>query len=531
MREPEHLEIGASAAIGGERDAASVGRPLGLQVAVAVVRQAAEVRAVHVHDVQIGDAALATAEGDALAVRRPCRPGDALEPQVAPRLALGLDVEQIQHVAAAALRGEGQLLSVGGKRALRVQEPQLLEIRIERALDQALDASAGFGVAEPEVDKDLAAGEAAVREERDVLAVVRQRRRQEDLAAAPAVGEQGLREFARPLELGNLGQVLDLEGFAPLVAEVLQRDAQLAPERALHADDRDGVHDLPDGFVAPALRDVGPECVAEPVREVTVGLLRHLLDGGNVPVQRRVAHPRVRERCARPERQILRHALGEPERRQVLREVLQAAARLAAGEDVVLEGVHHLVRQHVLEAAIIAGEVQQHAVAQRFSDAAGALSEIAGDVVLAEIRARREEHDRLLLAELVIEHARQTRVRPLCHARRVDRGLALLRVPVDQEVLGLGHVPVELVVLHLILAEIALRACRHRGHRRENDRGPRDAPATLHATLPANSIMLVSSRGLRGDRYHLGIVPESLQLVEAPERRVEQMNDEIDVVE
>ncbi len=35
----------------------------------------------------------------------------------------------------------------------------------------------------------------------------------------------------------------------------------------------------------------------------------------------------------------------------ILRQVLQAVAGLAAREDVVLERVHHLVREHVLEAA------------------------------------------------------------------------------------------------------------------------------------------------------------------------------------
>ena len=94
----------------------------------------------------------------------------------------------------------------------------------------------------------------------------------------------------------------------------------------------------------------------------------------------------------------------------------------AAREDVVLEGVHHLVREHVLEAAIVAGEVEQHAVTLRFGHAGGALAEIAGDVVLSEVRSRREQHDRLLLAELMVQNPRQPGVRALGHPRRDDRG-------------------------------------------------------------------------------------------------------------
>ena len=101
--------------------------------------------------------------------------------------------------------------------------------------------------------------------------------------------------------------------------------------------------------------------------------------------------------------------------------------RLAAREDVVLELVHHLVREHVLEAAEVAGERQDHAVAQRLGDAAGAFAEIAGDVVLAEVGARGEEDDRLLLAELVAEDPRQPGVGALGHAGGVHRRRRALR--------------------------------------------------------------------------------------------------------
>ena len=71
-----------------------------------------------------------------------------------------------------------------------------------------------------------------------------------------------------------------------------------------------------------------------------------------------------------PSDEVLGHALHEPERRIDLRERLQPVAGAAAREDVVLERVHELVRQHVLEALVVAGERKEHAVAQRLGHAA-----------------------------------------------------------------------------------------------------------------------------------------------------------------
>jgi hypothetical protein len=65
--------------------------------------------------------------------------------------------------------------------------------------------------------------------------------------------------------------------------------------------------------------------------------------------------------------------------------------------------VNHLVGEDALEAPEIAGERQDEAVARRLRHTADTFTQIAGDVVLAEIGAGREENDRLLLAELVPE--------------------------------------------------------------------------------------------------------------------------------
>jgi hypothetical protein len=177
-------------------------------------------------------------------------------------------------------------------------------------------------------------------------------------------------------------------------------------------------------------------------------------------LHRRVAHPRVGLRVVVAERQELGHPLHEPERRAHARQPLEVRARLAAREDVELELVHHLVREHVLERAIVARERLGHALSQRVGGAARSLAQVAEHVALGEVAAAREEEKRLLLAELVLQQARQPRIRALGHAGGVHGGLALRGVVVHEEVLGLDHPPVEAVVLHEVLAEIQLRPGR-----------------------------------------------------------------------
>ena len=102
--------------------------------------------------------------------------------------------------------------------------------------------------------------------------------------------------------------------------------------------------------------------------------------------------------------------------------------------------------------------------------------------------ARREQHERLLLAELVVEQPGQARVRALRHARRVIRRGGFLGVVVDDEVFGLELRPLEAVVLDLILPEIVLGAQRRAsGHqkREARDESQTPAPDRRHAPIPA----------------------------------------------
>ena len=67
-----------------------------------------------------------------------------------------------------------------------------------------------------------------------------------------------------------------------------------------------------------------------------------------------VAKPRRRQNVVGSKRQVLRHAFHKPIRRIDLIERLNIRAGFAARENVVLELVHHFVREHVFEAAEIA---------------------------------------------------------------------------------------------------------------------------------------------------------------------------------
>ncbi len=357
VRKAQIREVRTRTLIRREGDHRSVGRPLRLLVRELIVRQLREILAVRIDRVEIRDAALVAGEDEMLPVRRPARADDAVQRKLDLRDALApLHIEQVEHFLPAAERGEGERLPIRREGALRIQNSDFLIVRIEGALHEARDSLSGFCVAEPEVDEYLALEEASIRQERDVLAVGRERRREEDLAAADLLRKQWLREVARAVEIRNLRQILHLHRFLPFVAKILERLARFLLEGALDAHGRNVGHDRADDLVAEAAGDVRPQRLAVTIRIVAIGILVHLDDRGQVAVDRGIAHHRGRARVVGAEREILGHTLHEPERRIHLRELGDPAARAPAREDVELELVRHFVREHVLEAAIVAGE-------------------------------------------------------------------------------------------------------------------------------------------------------------------------------
>jgi hypothetical protein len=167
--------------------------------------------------------------------------------------------------------------------------------------------------------------------------------------------------------------------------------------------------------------------------------------------------------------QVLGHPLGEPEGVvQPLRRLLQPAPGAPGAGDVVLEGVHQLVPQHVVRLLDGAAEGLDDALLEHLRHAAGALAQVAGDGVLLEVRGAGVQDQRLAVLELVVQDAREPRVPPLHLPGRVARGDFLFRVEVHVEVRRPQDAEVELAVLHLVLPEVLRgrgRCVRRRGYR------------------------------------------------------------------
>ena len=125
---------------------------------------------------------------------------------------------------------------------------------------------------------------------------------------------------------------------------------------------------------------------------------------GQVVLEDRVAQPHRGFRRRRAEREVLRHALHEPERRRHRRDDLHVRAGLAVGEDVELELVHHFVREDVLRLLQRPLQEQHVPLAEEVGDTLGALAHLGG-VGLPEIGGGGVQDDGLPLGELVVQDA------------------------------------------------------------------------------------------------------------------------------
>ncbi len=150
---------------------------------------------------------MCAAERDLPVVGRPHRTPDRVDGrQIDSPLHRGAgDVHQVEHVLAFPVGRKRQQSSVVGEGALRIEKPQLLEIRVGGAFDQTLYSFAGAGVSEPEIDEQLAALLVSIGEESDAISVLGEGGRQKDLASALLLSEQRLREGARPVQHCRLG--------------------------------------------------------------------------------------------------------------------------------------------------------------------------------------------------------------------------------------------------------------------------------------------------------------------------------------
>src|SRR5258706_16125802 len=164
-----------------------------------------------------------TAERDLFVVRRPYRTPDRIDGRQidARRHSCPGDIHQVHHVLAIPLRCKRDHPAVVRKRALRIEKSKLLEIRIEGAFNESLDALAGARVSQPEIDEQLAALEAAIRQERNAITVGGERRCEEDLASASLLGEQRLGECAWPVENCGLRKVIRANRLPTFVPQLM----------------------------------------------------------------------------------------------------------------------------------------------------------------------------------------------------------------------------------------------------------------------------------------------------------------------
>ena len=491
VAEPQLPEVRLGAAVGGEGDRLAVGRPGGLEIGVLVPREAAQVAAVRADDEEVREAAVVAREHELLAVGRPGGRREPVERHLdAPHLVAPLGVEDDEVVLILVLRRDGEVATVGGEGARRVDEAQALVVVVERRLHEAAQHSPRLRVGEVEIDEEGI----PLPEKGDLASVRRERGREMQRPIGALLREHRLRHAAGAVVLAQLGEVGRLHGVPPLVREVLEREPEGALERPRHAARRRALEDLADHLVAPLLADVRPQGVAEAVGE-DPRIVGELLDRGEVPLERRVPQPHGRVGVDGADRQVLRHPLHEPQRRVDADDRPDAGAGVAMTEHVVLELVHHLVLQHVLELAVGPRERQHHAVLEELRDAARGFADLApDDVRLLEVGAGGVQDDGLAALELVVQHARQPGVGPLRHARGVERGGVLLLVEIHLEVLGLDDLEVEGPVLDLVLPEVlrrerrraAQRERRQRGHQRPSHEGHPSRRGSPGATTGAS---------------------------------------------
>ena len=171
-------------------------------------------------------------------------------------------------------------------------------------------------------------------------------------------------------------------------------------------------------------------------------------------LERGVTQPHGRFGIDRAARQIFRHPFHEPERGVDAHQRLHAGAGAAAAVHVVLELVHHLLLEDVLELGVRPGEGQHCAMLEELRDAAQAFTRGVDHVGLLEIGLRRVENDRLPALELMMQNARQPGVGALGHARGIQGADTLVGIVVDVEVLGLNRLETEVAVLNLVLTEV-----------------------------------------------------------------------------
>ena len=183
--EAQQIEIRRAAPVGHERDGLAVGRPRGVEIGEFIVGEPAQPGSVSIDNEEIGEAVAEAGEDELRPVWRPLRRLQPVQADVdAAIFPAALHVENHQVIAVLTLGRDREVAAVGRERSRRIDEAQALVVVVLRRFHQsALDAS-GLGVRQPEIDEEAA----LISEVCNVLAIRRQRRRQEDAPARVPLG-------------------------------------------------------------------------------------------------------------------------------------------------------------------------------------------------------------------------------------------------------------------------------------------------------------------------------------------------------
>ncbi len=235
--------------------------------------------------------------------------------------------------------------------------------------------------------------------------------------------------------------------------EGIGSDTKHLTDRGIESAPRSGcTEQLRHGFVSPATPDICQERLTVPVREES-GIVELTEAGQRVlcRVRKGPAHPHRGQGIDGAERGVFCHAFDEPERELCGR----GDAGLPVAGDVILERVGQLVTDDVVEVAQCSADGKDDAPPQRLRDAPGTLPQIAPHRVgLSEFLRTGVENERLPPLELVIKERGKPGVPAFGHLTRDPRCVALGRVKVHVEVLGLEHVEVEGVILDFVTTEV-----------------------------------------------------------------------------
>ena len=442
--------------VGAVENGFPVGSPVGVALAVAVVRQAGDALAAQIDLVEVGVAVHQAGNHDGLTVRAPGRVregGDALGEDGARGTAL---LHVGDHEAGPALPDEGvsKLLAVRRPGAAVLDVAQLIHVAADAVGADLTDHLARAGIGQEEVDVE----QVALGEVDQVLTVGADLWRDVD---SPAVllsgGDQFLADVAVFFCSLHVGVICLVERLLPEFAEILEVVAEYQFGALFNTELGRGAEVGRDDIIALQPGHERPKGLAVTVGEVLAGV--ELLKRWYVVVEHRVAHPHSRKGVYGADAEVFRQAFHHP--KGDVAQVLQFRP-LAAEDHIVLEGVDQLVAEHVVRLLVGMCYGQHHPVLEGFGYPArsGADGPLDG-VRLLKIRVVGVDDHRVLEIDRIPQHQLVDAVPFFRVIQEILQPFGIINVGVELKVRAFVHLEVKVVVMGLIAAEAA-GLCRHK---------------------------------------------------------------------